>query len=251
MQQGGPIRRACLGPPESPAHQSHQPKRPPRSQVPRNPRSVPRCSQSPRLGLDSRPDPHRDKVDQRPAEPNRNPLTPHHSAPRRSAPQTPRHTMNSIRGCLRTPDLDECFGALGPLCGLTNRWHPHASSSARRPSRQSLGAWSRSSNGGGSKGGSLSMRLSLRVALGSSAPGSTRMRSSLVPSSSAVGRSLGFASIRRSRRGCCGGWARDRRLTRPPAQVSGRASLRAAEGARCGCFRSVDGGRTTHPLRLR
>lgn len=42
-----------------------------------------------------------------------------------------------------------------------------------------------------------------------------------------------------------------RRLTHPPAQVSGRVSLRPAEGAGCGCFRSTDGGRKSHPPRLR
>ena len=47
------------------------------------------------------------------------------------------------------------------------------------------------------------------------------------------------------------GLAMDRRLTRPPARVSGRASLRVPEGAGCGCFRSTGGGRTTRPLRLR
>ena len=178
-------------------------------------------------------------------------LTPHHSALRRPAPRTPRHTMNSVRGCLRTPGLDECSGALGRLSGLTTRWHRHASSSTRRPSRRLPAAWSRSSNGAGSKGGSLSMRLSLLVASGSSALGSTRTRSSLGRSSWATDRSHGCGSIRRSPLGCCGGLAMDRRLTRPPARVSGRASLRAAEGAGCGCFRSTGGGRTTRPLRLR
>ena len=179
------------------------------------------------------------------------PPTPHHSAPWKSAPPDPRHTMNSVRGRLRTPGLDECSGALRPLSGLTNRWHPHASSSTRRLSRRLPAAWSRSSNGAASKAGSLSMPPSLRGSSGSSAPGSTRTRLSLGRSSWATGRSHGCASIRRSRRGCCGESERDRRLTRPPARVSGRASLRAAEGAGCGCFRSTGGGRTTRPPRLR
>lgn len=36
------------------------------------------------------------------------------------------------------------------------------------------------------------------------------------------------------KRGCCAGLARARRLTRPPARVSGQVSLRPAEGAACG-----------------
>ena len=179
------------------------------------------------------------------------PLTPHHSAPWKSAPPDPRHTMNSVRGRLRTPGLDECSGAIRPFSGLTSRWHPRASSSIRRPSRRLPAGWSRSSNGAGSKGGSLSMPLSLLVASGSSAPGSTRTRSSLGRSSWAPGRSLAFGSIRRSPLACYGRLAMDRRLTRPPAQVSGRVSLRAAEGAGCDCFRSTGGGRTTPLPRLR
>jgi len=38
---------------------------------------------------------------------------------------------------------------------------------------------------------------------------------------------------------------------RPPARVSGRIDLQLAEGARCGCFRSVARGRTSRRLRLR
>lgn len=64
-------------------------------------------------------------------------------------------------------------------------------------------------------------------------------------------RSRGCDSIRRSRRGCCGGSVRNRRLTRPPARVSGRVSLRPAEGAGCGCCQFVRGGRTSRPRRLR
>lgn len=65
------------------------------------------------------------------------------------------------------------------------------------------------------------------------------------------GQSPGFGSIRRSRRRCFGRLARDRRLTRPPARVSGRISLRSAEEAECGCFPSANRGRASRPLRLR
>ena len=75
----------------------------------------------------------------------------------------------------------------------------------------------------------------------------TRTRSNSGRSSSAAGRNHGCGSIRRSRRGCCGGLAMDRRLTRPPARVSGRVSLRVAEGAGCGCFRSTGGGENDPP----
>lgn len=37
----------------------------------------------------------------------------------------------------------------------------------------------------------------------------------------------------------------------PPARVSGRISLRPAEGAECGCFRSASRGRTSRLPRLR
>jgi len=54
------------------------------------------------------------------------------------------------------------------------------------------------------------------------------------------GRSHGFGSIPKWRRGCCGGLARDRRLTRPLARVSGRASRDGFEIPRFRCCRSED-----------
>lgn len=65
------------------------------------------------------------------------------------------------------------------------------------------------------------------------------------------GPSLGSASILRSPPGYCGRLARDRRLTRPPVRVSGRASLRRVEGPGFRCCQSGPRGRTSLPLRLR
>lgn len=98
---------------------------------------------------------------------------------------------------------------------------------------------------------SWSMPPSWRRCSGSSGLGCTPTRSSLGRSSSAAGRSLGFGLIHRSPLGFCGGLAKNRRLTRPPARVSGRISLRPAEEAECGCFRSASRGRTSRLLRLR
>lgn len=101
-----------------------------------------------------------------------------------------------------------------------------------------------SSNGEGSNGGSWSTRPSWRGASESSAHGCTPTRSR-----SAAGRSHGFASIRNWRRRCCGGLTRNR-LTRSPARVSERVSLRDQRERRS-CFQSEGRGRTCRPRRLR
>jgi hypothetical protein len=133
--------------------------------------------------------------------------------------------------------------------GQRKRWHPLASGSTCRPSTQSPVAWSGCSNSVACKVGSWSMPPSWRGDSGSSAPGSTPTRSSWVRSSSAMGQSRGFDSIRRSQRRSCGRLAQDRRLTRPPARVSGRASRRGVEGPRFGCCRCK--GRTARHQWLR
>jgi len=159
------------------------------------------------------PDSKRDRIE--------DPAAPHTTSlrPAEVRAPDPRHTMNWVPGWL----LDECCEAFRPLLGRTNRWHPCASSSTRRPSRPSPAAWSRFWNGAASRAGSLSMPASWHGDSGSSAPGSTPTRSNWARSSSVMDRSLGCVSTRRSRRGRFGRLAGNRRLTRPPTRSGVRA----------------------------
>ncbi len=144
--------------------------------------------------------------------------------------------------------VGRCSGP--PPWTVLSGWHPRASNSIPRQSRQSPAGWSSCSKSGGSKTASLSMQPSWRGSSGSSALGCTPTRSNWARSSLATGRSLGFGSILKWRRGYYGGLRRDQRLTRPPARVSGRVSL---GGRRDGwsCFQFEAMGRTRHLRRLR
>jgi hypothetical protein len=166
-------------------------------------------------------------------------------------PTCPLQPPPQLHDTLGTPffgGVERCSG-LAPWTVLS-RCRPRASRSIRRQPRQLPGGWSSCSNGEDSNGRSWSTRPSWRGASESSAPGCTPTRSSWGRSSLAVDRSHGFASTQKWRRRCCVGLARDRRLTRPPAQVSGRVSLRGRRERRS-CFRSEDRGRTRRPRRLR
>ena len=98
------------------------------------------------------------------------PLTHYHRLPRARS-QGARQTTNPPLG-------GPLARHLRPWKDKGGRWNPRASSSIRTQSRQLPDGWSRFWSDAGSRGGSLSMRLSLRGASGSSAPGSTRTRSS-------------------------------------------------------------------------